>query len=125
MINHNTSLFIQYDWKVNRKLTLNLELRYDDETISTDNNNISPRLGFAYDPSHSVGLRSRGADGILDVMQVTAQGVIAAANMILVDFHPAPEKALVDGQQALLLNECRILSKTCKSPAKHTKSERL
>ncbi len=25
--------------------------------------------------------------------------------MILVDFHPAPEKALVDGPQALLLNE--------------------
>jgi 3-deoxy-7-phosphoheptulonate synthase len=25
--------------------------------------------------------------------------------MILVDFHPAPEKALVDGPQALLLKE--------------------
>jgi len=25
-------------------------VRYDDETISDDNNNISPRLGFAYDP---------------------------------------------------------------------------
>ncbi|MEO8399086.1 MAG: 3-deoxy-7-phosphoheptulonate synthase, partial [Ignavibacteriaceae bacterium] len=29
----------------------------------------------------------------------------AGANMILVDFHPAPLQALVDGPQALLLNE--------------------
>ena len=38
-------------------------------------------------------------------MHVTAQGVLAGANMVLVDFHPAPTKALVDGPQALLLKE--------------------
>jgi 3-deoxy-7-phosphoheptulonate synthase len=38
-------------------------------------------------------------------MHVTAQGVIAGANMILVDFHPEPAKALVDGPQALTLEE--------------------
>jgi 3-deoxy-7-phosphoheptulonate synthase len=38
-------------------------------------------------------------------MHATAQGVIAGANMILVDFHPNPKEALVDGPQALLLNE--------------------
>lgn len=48
-INHNTSVFAQDNWKVNQKLTLNLGVRYDDESISDDNNNISPRLGFAYD----------------------------------------------------------------------------
>ena len=31
--------------------------------------------------------------------------LIAGANMVLVDFHPAPPKALVDGPQALLLKE--------------------
>ncbi|MGH9941965.1 MAG: TonB-dependent receptor [Pyrinomonadaceae bacterium] len=51
LINHNSSLFAQDNWKVNQKLTLNLGVRYDDETISDDNNNISPRLGFAYDPA--------------------------------------------------------------------------
>ena len=38
-------------------------------------------------------------------MHVTAQGVIAGANMVLVDFHPDPQEALVDGPQALRLEE--------------------
>jgi 3-deoxy-7-phosphoheptulonate synthase len=63
------------------------------------------RMPVCIDPSHSVGSRSRGPEGILDVMHATAQGVIAGANMILVDFHPEPTKALVDGPQALLLEE--------------------
>jgi len=57
------------------------------------------------DPSHSVGTRAQSPDGLLDIFHVVAQGVIAGANMILVDFHPKPEKALVDGPQALLLSE--------------------
>jgi 3-deoxy-7-phosphoheptulonate synthase len=63
------------------------------------------RMPVCIDPSHSVGSRSRGPEGILDIMHATAQGVIAGANMILVDFHPDPTKALVDGPQALLLEE--------------------
>jgi 3-deoxy-7-phosphoheptulonate synthase len=31
--------------------------------------------------------------------------VIAGANMLLVDFHPAPELALCDGPQALLVRD--------------------
>jgi 3-deoxy-7-phosphoheptulonate synthase len=41
----------------------------------------------------------------MDVFHVTAQGVIAGANMVLVDFHPEPACALVDGPQALRLDE--------------------
>ena len=63
------------------------------------------RMPVCIDPSHSVGTRSRGADGILEIMHVVAQGVIAGANMILVDFHPNPAKALVDGPQALMMEE--------------------
>jgi len=63
------------------------------------------RMPVCIDPSHSVGTRDRAPDGLLDVMHVTAQGVIAGANMILVDFHPEPAKALVDGPQALTLEE--------------------
>jgi 3-deoxy-7-phosphoheptulonate synthase len=57
------------------------------------------------DPSHSVGSRAACPDGILDVFHATAQGVVAGANMVLVDFHPDPPKALVDGPQALLMSE--------------------
>ena len=63
------------------------------------------RMPVCIDPSHSVGSRASSPEGILDVMHVTAQGVIAGANMVLVDFHPEPATALVDGPQALLLEE--------------------
>jgi len=63
------------------------------------------RMPVCVDPSHSVGYRTTGPEGILDVMHATAQGVIAGANMVLVDFHPAPAQALVDGPQALKLEE--------------------
>jgi len=57
------------------------------------------------DPSHSVGSRDEDPDGLPELMHATAQGIIAGANMVLVDFHPAPERALVDGPQALRLEE--------------------
>jgi 3-deoxy-7-phosphoheptulonate synthase len=63
------------------------------------------RMPVCVDPSHSVGSRDQAPDGLLDVFHATAQGVIAGANMVLVDFHPEPQKALVDGPQALLLEE--------------------
>jgi len=63
------------------------------------------RMPVCVDPSHAVGSRTRGPEGILDLLHATAQGVIAGANMILVDFHPASNRALVDGPQALLLEE--------------------
>ncbi len=63
------------------------------------------RMPVCIDPSHSVGARSRAPDGLLDVFHVTAQGIIAGANMVLVDFHPHPAVALVDGPQALHMDE--------------------
>lgn len=63
------------------------------------------RMPVCIDPSHSVGTHDAAPDGLLDIQHVTAQGVIAGANMILVDFHPDPPKALVDGPQALRLSE--------------------
>jgi 3-deoxy-7-phosphoheptulonate synthase len=63
------------------------------------------RLPVCIDPSHSVGRRALAPDGLLDIFHVTAQGLIAGANLVLVDFHPHPEEALCDGPQALLLEE--------------------
>jgi 3-deoxy-7-phosphoheptulonate synthase len=63
------------------------------------------RLPVCIDPSHSVGRRSMAPDGLLDIHHVTAQAVIAGANMVLIDVHPKPTEALCDGPQALLLEE--------------------
>ena len=63
------------------------------------------RMPVCVDPSHSVGTRDTSSDGILDVAHVASQGIVSGANMVLVDFHPKPSAALVDGPQALLMDE--------------------
>jgi 3-deoxy-7-phosphoheptulonate synthase len=72
------------------------------------------RLPVCIDPSHSVGRRMRAPDGLLDIHHVTAQGIVAGANMVLVDFHPRPEVALCDGPQALLLEELEHFVADCR-----------
>lgn len=63
------------------------------------------RLPVCVDPSHSVGKRLAGEDGLSDIHHVSAQGVIAGANAVMVDVHPKPAEALCDGPQALLMSE--------------------
>ncbi len=62
------------------------------------------RLPVCIDPSHSVGRRFVAPDGLLDIIHVTGQGIIAGATNVLVDFHPCPAKALCDGPQAMTLD---------------------
>jgi 3-deoxy-7-phosphoheptulonate synthase len=63
------------------------------------------RMPVCIDPSHSVGLRALAPDGLQDVYHVAAQGIVAGANLVLTDIHPEPRKALVDGAQAITLEE--------------------
>ena len=44
----------------------------------------------------------------MEIFHAAAQGIVAGANMVLVDFHPDPQSALVDGPQALYLDELPI-----------------
>jgi len=65
--NPNVGFYAQDEWKINRSLTLNAGLRYDLqflETISTDRNNLSPRLGFAWSPFGSRRTVVRGSYGL-------------------------------------------------------------
>ena len=88
---NNLGLFIQDDWKVNRRLTLNLGLRHEytgplseksnlisnfipatglvrvgqglDTLYDRDRNNLAPRFGFAFDPQGAGKTVLRGAYG--------------------------------------------------------------
>ncbi|HMR05161.1 MAG TPA: hypothetical protein PKA88_05275 [Polyangiaceae bacterium] len=71
------------------------------------------RLPVCIDPSHSVGRRDAGPDGIPDIMHAISQGIIAGATQVLVDFHPEPSTALCDGPQALRLDELPALVAHC------------
>ena len=71
------------------------------------------RMPVGIDPSHSVGLRASGPDGLQDIFHVAAQGIIAGANLVLTDIHPEPRKALVDAGQALTLEELPAFLEDC------------
>jgi outer membrane receptor protein involved in Fe transport len=66
--NPNVGFFAQDEWRASSKLTLNLGLRYDLqwlETINTDTNNVSPRVGFVWSPTDSQNFLIRGGAGRL------------------------------------------------------------
>ena len=65
--NPNIGFYAQDDWKVSPSLTLNLGVRYDLEfleTIITDKNNVSPRVGFAWSPYRNNRTVVRGSYGL-------------------------------------------------------------
>lgn len=65
--NPNVGFYAQDEWKITPRLTLNVGLRYDVqvlESINTDKNNFSPRVGFAWSPFESRRTVVRGSFGM-------------------------------------------------------------
>jgi hypothetical protein len=65
--NPNLGLYVQDEWKLSSAVTLNAGLRYDLqwlESISTDDNNVSPRVGVAWTPAESRRTIVRGSAGL-------------------------------------------------------------
>jgi 3-deoxy-7-phosphoheptulonate synthase len=56
------------------------------------------------DPSHAVGKRSL-------VAPMACAALAAGADAVMIDIHPRPEDALVDGAQALVPDEMIVLGK--------------
>ena len=84
--NPNVGMYGQDEWKIHPTLTLNLGLRYDLqflETINTDTNNLSPRVGIAWSPFDAGSTVVRGSAGLFYdrvPLRALANALLSAGN---------------------------------------------
>ncbi len=92
--NTYAGVFVQDDWKLRRDLNISFGLRWDNETILKDRNNIGPRVSFAWSPRQSHKTVVRGGYGIfynramlrtLDDFILTSQTVAIDTNTALAE----------------------------------------
>lgn len=85
-VNPNIGVYAQDEWRAGSTLTLNLGLRYDLQfldSIQTDTDNVSPRIGFAWTPTASHALVVRGNTGLFFdrvPLRAVANAMLSAGN---------------------------------------------
>ena len=86
--NPNLGLYVQDEWKLSSSITLNAGIRYDLqwlESITTDDNNLSPRAGVAWTPSESRRTIVRGSAGLFYdrvPLRALANALMSAGNTV-------------------------------------------
>ncbi len=89
--NANVGMYAQDEWKAGSRITFNLGLRYDLqflETIQTDSDNISPRIGIVWSPTESRRTIVRGNAGLYFdrvPLRAVANAVLSAGNTTELD----------------------------------------
>ena len=84
--NPNVGFYAQDEWRAGSRLTLNAGIRYDLqflETINTDTDNVSPRVGFVWAPAASQSLLVRGGAGVFFdrvPLRAVANALLSAGN---------------------------------------------
>jgi TonB dependent receptor len=84
--NPNVGVYVQDEWKVSPSVTLNAGIRYDLqflETINTDTDNVSPRVGIVWSPFNSRRTIVRGGAGLFYdrvPLRALANALLAAGN---------------------------------------------
>jgi hypothetical protein len=84
--NPNVGVYLQDEWKIDPRVTLNLGLRYDLQfldTIDTDTNNVSPRVGVVWSPFDSRRTVIRGSAGLYYdrvPLRAVANALLSAGN---------------------------------------------
>jgi hypothetical protein len=84
--NPNVGMYVQDEWKLNSDLTLNAGVRYDLqflESINTDLDNISPRVGVAWSPFDDRRTIVRGSAGMFYdrvPLRAVANALLSAGN---------------------------------------------
>ncbi len=84
--NPNVGMYVQDEWKVTPSVTVNAGVRYDLqwlETINTDTNNVSPRVGVAWSPFESRRTIVRASAGLFYdrvPLRALANALLSAGN---------------------------------------------
>jgi hypothetical protein len=60
----DVSLFVQDSWQAHSRLMLDLGLRLDHDSLSTQSINVAPRIGFVFAPTHDGRTAIRGGVGL-------------------------------------------------------------
>ncbi len=86
--NPNLGVYLQDEWKLSPRITVNAGIRYDLQslrTIQTDKNNVSPRLGLAWSPRGDARTVLRASYGLFYdrvPLRALANALLSASNTV-------------------------------------------